>query len=342
MSRRAVFIVAGWLLGIVATAALAEGAARIYVYAIAEEGRLFRPDDRLGWAVIPDLDLKRKNRDGEYWHIRTNAGGFRSAAETFRPDSSRRILVLGDSFAFGQGVELDDRFDSRIARAHPDWSFVNRGVMGWGTDQELIAARDVLAELHDGDVILLVTFFNDFLDVVRHSHSGRMKPWFELEAGALQEHPPEIGLAARLRDRSYLLSFFLRRLTPTETSMPEARLRYAGHLYRHLVLQETGAARSRGVEVLIAHHGGSFGSDPDKRALAATAAEALGRTCQEPGVRCVSLNEALQRSGRTGLHQVDGHWNAAGNEVVGEALRRALEEAPGFGSESAEQTPSPQ
>lgn len=336
MKRRLRFAAAALVLGTIAAIALvslAEGAARFYVYFIAQQGKLFRPDPVLGWAPIPNLDLKRRNADGEIWHIRTSARGFRSARDEFAADAERRVVVLGDSFVFGQGVELEDRFDSLIAQSHPSWSFVNRGVMGYGTDQELIAARDLIPQLQDGDLIVLVTSLTDFVDVLGRSQSGRSKPWFEISEGELIEHPPEIGLAEQLRDRSYVLARLFLLLSPDPGDYEPAQLRVSEHLYRKLVIQETAAAVSRGVRVLIAHHGTHPGADPTYRPIQERARASLSRTCATPGIRCVPLDRTLAAGGRA-FFQSDAHWNAAGNAAVAKTLAAAIEETIAAPSDS--------
>ena len=328
MSRRPGFIAVAVVLGTILSLALAEGAAQIYVYFIAERGKLFQPDPVLGWTPIPNLSIRRRNPEGEIWHVETTARGFRSAEDEFRPDAERWILVLGDSFVFGQGVELPDRFDSRVAQLHPEWSFVNQGVMGYGTDQQLIAAREATGRLRDGDVIVLVTSVNDLLDLLRKTHSGRVKPWFEILEGELHEHPPDLGIAERLRDRSYLLARIFQQISPHQKEFSEAKLRVSGQLYRKLVIEETADAVSRGVRVLIAHHGTHPQDVTRSRTLRATAGAALSRTCSATGIACTSLDPMLAPSGGE-LFQRDGHWNADGHAAVAKALATALEGAIG-------------
>jgi hypothetical protein len=108
-----------------------EAGGRAFATAIAKRGKLFRPDAALGWTALPDLDLVRNNANGEPWHIVTDAGGIRGPS-AWGPDDHTRLLVLGDSFAFGEGVELADRFDTLLQERMPNLSIVNLGVMGYG------------------------------------------------------------------------------------------------------------------------------------------------------------------------------------------------------------------
>ncbi len=94
------------------------------------------------------------------------------------PNAQTRVLIVGDSFAFGEGVNIDDRFDLIIRRQNPAVSIVNVGVMGYGTDQQMIAARPYLRTLRADDILIVLTHQSDFFDILRRKFSGRSKPWF--------------------------------------------------------------------------------------------------------------------------------------------------------------------
>jgi len=326
VSRRLGFAIAALVLGLLTSLVLTEGAARFYVYFVVEHGKLFEPDPDVGWVVLPNLDLVRKNPAGERWHVRTSARGFRSQADEFREGSSLRVLVLGDSFVFGQGVTLEDRFDSRFGVAHPDWSIVNQGVMGYGTDQQLIAARGDIEELRAGDVLLIVSYQNDLVDLLRHSHSGRAKPWFELDNGDLIEHAPQIGFAETVRDQSYLMARLLAMLAQTTAPHDAVDLRAGGRVYRRLIEERTADAIARGVHVVLAYHTSPAFDDPETRMVRRAFQSAVTRTCNSPKVECVALDAALMATRGPSPFQRDGHWNAAGHAVVASALDPTLAE----------------
>lgn len=71
------------------------------------------------------------------------------------------VLVMGDSFTFGEGVALEDTFTARLSRFHPSGPvFVNAGVPGYGTREE--AARLPLEiERFKPVAVLLVFVPND-------------------------------------------------------------------------------------------------------------------------------------------------------------------------------------
>ena len=239
-----------------------EAAGRVVAASVIKAGKLFRPDAELGWTPLPDLNLVRRNANGDLWHIATDAEGIRGPS-SWPDEEHTRLLILGDSFAFGEGVDLADRFDTIVRERVPDLAVVNLGVMGYGPDQELIRARPWKGQLRRGDALLLLTYHgNDFHDLARTRHGGRSKPWIEETDGRLIEHKPAIDVFDLLRDRSYtftLLTRSLARLSHSDDT--ERRLEGTDRLYRKWVWQE--------VEDLVARRGGRDRASWGGRARAA-------------------------------------------------------------------------
>jgi hypothetical protein len=73
---------------------------------------MFRSDAQTGWSNAPNLLTTRINAAGEEWSIRTDESGQRLVVQN--PRAKRRILILGDSLSFGEGVDINDRFDVKM------------------------------------------------------------------------------------------------------------------------------------------------------------------------------------------------------------------------------------
>lgn len=104
-------------------------------------------DARVGWTLIPyyeDVCVARGH--DTVTEARINSLGLRDAeVEMPKPSNTFRILVLGNSMAFGVGVKQDRVFTEVLegllnenALINHQVEVVNAGVPGYGTAQELL------------------------------------------------------------------------------------------------------------------------------------------------------------------------------------------------------------
>jgi hypothetical protein len=128
------------LLGVLAVASLAvETALRLYASYVTKRDHLFRSDAQTGWSNAPNVLTTRINAAGEVWSIRTDQNGQRFIAQN--PSARHRILILGDSLSFGEGIDIKDRFDVKMLSSLPSARVINTGTMGYGTDQEYVLSK---------------------------------------------------------------------------------------------------------------------------------------------------------------------------------------------------------
>lgn len=284
---------------------------QVYVTAFAKRGKLFDYDVQVGWRTLPNLDLVRRNAAGQDWRIETDPAGLRTFSSQPSADE-RNLLILGDSFAFGEGVMLQERFDARIRSAKPDLNIVNTGAMGYGTDQEYVIARQFFDDLHPGDAILVLLYVNDFYDVLRRDFVLRSKPYFVRDGDQWRLHNPEIGWFQWLRDRSYLISILgelSEALRGSAWDFDAAR-----SIVTH-ILDRIAAEKPGSVPIVLAYHGraSKIPWPPNIR---------MSELCTHVTL-CVDLDPSLDP--KTDFLP-DGHWTPSGHKKVGDRLTAALEE----------------
>jgi len=80
-------------------------------------GSTSRFDARLGWSNAPGTEQRIRRSDFDVV-IRISAQGLRGPERTLaKPPGTRRVLVLGDSFAEGYYVSEEDMAAARLERA---------------------------------------------------------------------------------------------------------------------------------------------------------------------------------------------------------------------------------
>ncbi len=129
----------------------------------------------------------------------------------------KRILVIGDSFAWGYGVEETQRF-SQLLETSMGVEVINAGVSGYSTDQELLWLKGEGIK-YETDLVILVFAGNDIGDNDQQLVSTiYYKPQFVREEGhlILKGYPvPKTGPEGRfvysISQRSALAYFLVRR-----------------------------------------------------------------------------------------------------------------------------------
>jgi hypothetical protein len=129
----------------------------------------------------------------------SNTDGFRSSREFHEPDTRLRIVVVGDSFVFGEGVEESERFTNVLEQMEPRWRIDNLGMNGYGPDL-MYRALEAVGLNPVPDVVVLAMYTDDFRRVEPlYAGVGFPIPRFRLEGGELVTTPyPEPRLWERL------------------------------------------------------------------------------------------------------------------------------------------------
>lgn len=98
----------------------------------------FVPDPILGWRLRANHVIRWDT--SEYVSsASSNEEGFRDP-RTFSP-KDRPIIVLGDSFSFGSGVNDDETYSARLEQALQGPPVYNLGIPGFGVDQVWLTLR---------------------------------------------------------------------------------------------------------------------------------------------------------------------------------------------------------
>jgi GDSL-like Lipase/Acylhydrolase family len=305
----------------------------------------FSSDPLLGWRHRSgSVGIFKEQR------VAINSAGLRD--DELRPptDGKFRILFLGDSQIFGDGVSHEDTFVEVLESDLAGVESVNAGVIGYGTDQQLLYyERDGRALRPDLTVVGLNAY--DLRDNISTSvRSGYQKPLFELRENALvlTNVPVDAGsvvdrterwlnssshlyaTAARLTTRGGRTADDERIRTGTsadlsaQTVFPPLRQMPRALEVTRLVLKRLAVdARQAGgrFAVMFLPYRMDLGDDKEYRAQSGKLADAL----QEWGVResyaVLDLRDVMRKSCSTDCFLDAMHFSNAGHRLVAGATR---------------------
>lgn len=342
-------------LGVLLTGLLmAEATVRIFAprpVTVHSEG-LFEPDPPRRFRLTPGHNGFLSNIIEFETSISINTLGLRGPELAEKKNSSRRILVIGDSFAFGWGVEQDETFVALLGQELQDTETVNAGVPGFSVVDEVDWFERYGLEQQPDLVLLAVCLANDILDATE----ARRKERISNVAGA----GPNKGFTSWLYKNSHLMRWavwappanlrtFLGLPEPWVVTLAKDMIKTNSDDPSSVLVkqgrQATEAALARLSQLSAEHdfsiaavlipaeyqiqedfwkailpHFGLSPDDYDPEIPGRFFAEALARH-GIPTLEVAPLLRQAQLNGETVYFKADGHWTLAGHRLASLALQ---------------------
>ncbi|MFP6640788.1 MAG: SGNH/GDSL hydrolase family protein [Myxococcota bacterium] len=323
---------------------------------VSGDRKFWQYDPELGWSGVPDAKGRMQSIDFSV-DVSLNSDGLRdSEYPVKRVAGKKRMLLMGDSFGWGFGVEQDEIFIEQIEARNEGWEIINASVSGYGTDQEYLYYVERGHRYQPDVVMLLFHAGNDFTNSASATQYWHNKPLFLLRGEELELSSvpvPGISLPQRLASYISANTYFLRMASSLVMKWRAAFTSAPSVL-------ETGAPAS-GVsgKILQESDGVSRPLEAEERIVRLMLA--LNRAVREDGGRLVVIgtptrNEVFHdaRFLDSGIHffslsnifrdveervvfEHDSHWNAAGHSILADDVERELREIGIFESEEDRQ-----
>jgi hypothetical protein len=157
-----------------------------------------------GW--VPRRGFRLKLGQGPATSV--NDAGYRGPVCPYaRTPGKKRVVMLGDSIAFGYGVADEDTSSRQLEKLEPSLEVVNLAVQGYGTDQELLRFEREGLLFQPDAAILNFCLANDSRDngATHAIYDGAYpKPYFLLEGGRLVLHDEQLRLSGIQRFALFL------------------------------------------------------------------------------------------------------------------------------------------
>lgn len=137
---------------------------RLFSYPIyGFEKGFFQQDDITGYNLSSNF-TGTHSIYGKISDVRTNSHGLRDDREyLYEKRNSTRIIILGDSFAFGNGVNIEESYPEYLRELYKnqDVEVINFGVPGYGINNEYLSFIEEGLN-YDPDVVLIGYVTNDW------------------------------------------------------------------------------------------------------------------------------------------------------------------------------------
>jgi hypothetical protein len=260
-----------------------------------------------------------------------------------KPAGRTRILMLGDSIAFGHGVSDGETFSALVESRDPRYDVVNLSVEGYGTDQELLRLEREGLRYSPDVVILNFCLTNDVVNNElttdqQDPEERSPKPYFSLEGETLRLHDAHLSLspprrvAQWLQDQSHLyrrlISLLPARGPRSGPLRHEARLdpQAATDLTFRLIRRIAERSRLAGARFLLLLH-------PDQPAFRGRS-PLRRKFCKSPlleGIPVVDVGDSY-RARQLEFDQVcldyQGHLTPLGHAFAAQLVETLLAEPP--------------
>jgi hypothetical protein len=265
----------------------------------------------------------------------SNSDGFASSRNLGEPDPRPRVLVIGDSFTMGSGVNEGTRYTEVLEDIEPRWRVDNMGMTGWGLDL-MVRALEALGKKAQPTVVVLAVYTDDLSRLSPRYVGPAGTPYtkFKLVDGELVDTPPfKLDFWHRLHLSELLLTVQERQ------GGTRARNRYPLNEALLNRFRDLTTELNATPVVLFLPGRGDTAEDRERRAFLRAWAEAKGVVYRD-------LTEVLHGEGVEKTYIRDNsHWNEHGHEVAGRALHELLAtrvlQSKGAGVDARTLTPPP-
>ena len=137
-------------------------------------GTIHQSDPILGWRLIPGAHTIIGNR-----HFTVNQQGYRALYDYADKPEKFQILILGDSFTFGDDIDDTETWPQLLQQKNTCLNVLNMGGSGYGTDQMLLTLQEELPKYHPD--LVITAFIDDDLNRAMLPFRDYKKPLFKLD-----------------------------------------------------------------------------------------------------------------------------------------------------------------
>ena len=310
---------------------VAELAVRVFVGAPLAERLpilMVRANSYRGWEMVPGEHYTYQHR------VRINSLGLRGPELAAKDSNERRILFLGDSLTYGQGVADDETVPAALQRALQEreprlrWNVVNAGCRAYGTSHELGLLAELGARIQP-DHVLLGWYWNDVSErAIQPTYESFLpRGEFAFDTGDRVEGWGWLRWHALQLPRRSALVMLVHDLFSDKNQMFAPEIVEDG--FRRLDPELAGfraeCARLGATAVMVIFPDANRLAGAERSRPFDERAAALARQHELPLIELLPALEPLHAAtGRLPILAFDGHYDAEANRAMGAAIAARL------------------
>lgn len=283
-------------------------------------------DSIRGWALAPNVRDLRVFRDEV---LNSNSMGLRGRREYpyDRVPGKPRILVLGDSYTFGDEVSDDETFSSVLATLLPNTEVLNFGIHGYGHDQMLLYFRTEGVKYRPDVVVLGYVWFDQERNLLAFNDFA--KPKYDLIADTLHLEnvpvPTPDAVLDREPFRSKLVDLVMMAWVRGRDRMDPDRDRERARALTWAIFDDlVRTVRQNGGTPVFAYLP-VLKEVADLREDLSDNERVLEEYCRSRRVECVFLRPRFREAiARGGDFDTRRHWSPAEHRLAAEGIRDFL------------------
>ena len=287
-------------------------------------------DPELGWSPIPNRSINSP----DWGMISSNSLGFRSAEID---QNKNQIIVLGDSIAWGFGVNDEETFPHYLDKlvSSMGYQVSNLAVSGYGIDQYYLFFKRHISRFNNLKKVILVIYpDNDFISTGSNFCYGKRKPLFKIKNSDL--------ILTNTKINKYCLrnlfsnSYFLSRYLPYEGTIGKFLSLVAGDkVLTEGEAKEISLLLFQKIYDLVISHKTEFlvvlspaKNDFTERSDSLKWFEHVFNKVKGKGINYIDYIEALKNNQKEldNIYLDNGHYTKKGNLLLAETVYKYLQE----------------
>lgn len=299
----------------------------------------FMYDKDLGLMHIPKLEGSEYYPGIYDFDFSNGEDGFRTSYEGALPSYvNKKVLLIGDSFTYGKGVEDKETFAYKLQEAaiKDSVQIINAGVEGRGTDHAL-RSYQFYKDKYQPNTVIYFAHYNDIADNLREEYyemvndSTFKNKTFEAFTGGTKEKLRNSKVYNWLIEHSHF--FALLKSVMVNALMPGQTIRYedgidmekAQKLTSVYIDQLKREVEADGRKLIVYYIPATHDIEARVKGTMTEQEAFFNRIFTEKNISFHNLSEDFIDSGETEIikhfYLLEGHWNPNGHQLAAEKLK---------------------